>query len=193
MLKASRNVPCKQCISGVDTGANVDLLYSMREAATGPLCVPCPNRVKGTYLSRGWLNILDQIIPYMLLVASLANRKWCENPEKWLKPWPWVLIWEYLVRAIQWIPTWQGLDGFQKYLCPCSSDESILSIGRVKASRNISCKPCIRSVDTGANVDLLYSMREAATGPLCVPCLNPSNAKTTFIQSTNIQRFLKNI
>ena len=28
----------------------------------------------------------------------------------------WVLIWEYTVRAIIWIPTWQGLDGSQN-LC----------------------------------------------------------------------------
>ena len=26
----------------------------------------------------------------------------------------WVLIWEYSMRAIQWIPTWLGLDGFQE-------------------------------------------------------------------------------
>ena len=26
-------------------------------------------------------------------------------------PGTWVLIWEYSVRAIQWISTWQGLDG----------------------------------------------------------------------------------
>ena len=34
----------------------------------------------------------------------------------------WVLIWEHSLRAIQCIPTWQGLDGFQR---------SSLSIGRV--------------------------------------------------------------
>ena len=43
----------------------------------------------------------------------------------------WVLIWEYSSRAIQWIPTWQGLDGFQKSLHPCASAESSLSIRRV--------------------------------------------------------------
>ena len=43
----------------------------------------------------------------------------------------WVLIWEYSVRAIQWIPTWQGFDGVQKYLCFCALDERSLSIGRV--------------------------------------------------------------
>ena len=35
------------------------------------------------------------------------------------------------MRAIRWIPTWQGLDGFQKSLHPCALNESSLSIGRV--------------------------------------------------------------
>ena len=48
-------------------------------------------------------------------------------------PGKWVLIWENLARAIQWIPTWQGLDGFQKSLHPCVLDESSLSIGILKA------------------------------------------------------------
>ena len=47
----------------------------------------------------------------------------------------WVLIWEYSVRAIQWIPTWHGLDGFQKSLCPCALDEDSLKIGRVNYLR----------------------------------------------------------
>ena len=38
------------------------------------------------------------------------------------------------VRAIQWIPTWHGLDGFRKSLRPCALDESSLSIGRVNIS-----------------------------------------------------------
>ena len=29
-------------------------------------------------------------------------------------PGKWVLIWEHSARAFQWIPTWQGLDGFRK-------------------------------------------------------------------------------
>ena len=28
----------------------------------------------------------------------------------------WVLIWEYSARAFQWVPTWQGLDGFQHFM-----------------------------------------------------------------------------
>ena len=42
-----------------------------------------------------------------------------------------VLIWEYSAEAIQWIPTWQGLDGFQKSLRPCALDEGSLIIERV--------------------------------------------------------------
>ena len=42
-----------------------------------------------------------------------------------------VLIWEYSARAFQWIPTRQGLDGFQKSLGPCDLDKNILGIGRV--------------------------------------------------------------
>ena len=52
----------------------------------------------------------------------------------------WVLIREYLARAIQWIPTWQGLDGFQRSLHPCALNESGLSNVRVKL-RNYSAVP----------------------------------------------------
>ena len=47
-------------------------------------------------------------------------------------PGTWVLIWEYSARAFQWIPTWHGLDVFQKSLRSCALDESSLSIGRMK-------------------------------------------------------------
>ena len=47
-------------------------------------------------------------------------------------PGEWVLIWEFSAIAIQWIPTWQGLNGFQKCLHPCALGKRILSIGRVK-------------------------------------------------------------
>ena len=35
------------------------------------------------------------------------------------------------MRAILWLPTWQGLDGLQKSLHLCALDESSLTIGRV--------------------------------------------------------------
>ena len=57
--------------------------------------------------------------------AKILKNHW--NPGKW------VLIWEYSVRAIQWVPTWQGLDGFQKSLRICALDESSLSIVRVNS------------------------------------------------------------
>ena len=68
----------------------------------------------------------------MLLVANLANTKGCKNLKNDWNLGIWVLIWEYSSRAIPWIPTWQGLDGFQRLLRPCALDESSLSIGRVK-------------------------------------------------------------
>ena len=59
-----------------------------------------------------------------------------QNDAKILKnyrnPGKWVLIWEYSARAIQWVPTWQGLDEIQKSLRFCALDESSLSIRRVK-------------------------------------------------------------
>ena len=56
-----------------------------------------------------------------------------QKPENGWNPGTWVLIREYSARAIQWIPTWQGLDGFQNSLDPCALYESSLSIGRVNS------------------------------------------------------------
>ena len=68
----------------------------------------------------------------MLQVINLTNTKLCKNLKNDWNPDKWVLIWKYLARASKWIPTWQGLDDFQKSLRPCALDESSLSIGRVK-------------------------------------------------------------
>ena len=68
----------------------------------------------------------------MLLMANLVNTKWCKKKLKkndWNSS-TWVLIWECSARAIQWIPTWHSLDGFQKSLRPCALDKSSLSNGR---------------------------------------------------------------
>ena len=55
-----------------------------------------------------------------------------KNPwEKDWSPGTWVLIWKYSVTVCQWIPTWQGLDGFQKSVCPFALDESSVSIRKV--------------------------------------------------------------
>ena len=57
-----------------------------------------------------------------------------QKHDKWLKPWHMVLMWENSARAIQLIPTWQGLNGFQISLRPCALDKSSLSNGRVKTN-----------------------------------------------------------
>ena len=67
----------------------------------------------------------------MLMVASLTNTNWCKNLKTNWNPGTWVLVWEFSARVIQWIPIWQGLDGFQKSLGPCAFDERSLSIRRV--------------------------------------------------------------
>ena len=69
----------------------------------------------------------------MLLVAKLANTKWCKKRKNVWNPDTWVLIWEYSVGTIQWVPTWQGLDDFRKPMCSWPLVESSLSIGRVDA------------------------------------------------------------
>ena len=65
----------------------------------------------------------------MLRLANLANTK-SLNDAKNLKndcnPGTWVLIWDYSVKAFHWIPTWQGLDFFQKSLRLCDLDKSSL-------------------------------------------------------------------
>ena len=61
---------------------------------------------------------VKHILSLTLLVANLAITKWCKKLKYDWNPGTWVLIWECSVKAIQWIPTWQGLDGFQKSLHP---------------------------------------------------------------------------
>ena len=87
---------------------------------------PCP-------LDRSSLSI-RRVNPYATSGYNLVNTKWCKKPENDWNPGIWVLIWESSVRAIHWIPTWQGLDGFQRSLRPCALDRSSLSIGRVNPS-----------------------------------------------------------
>ena len=81
-----------------------------------------------------WTNLASALegLTLMLLVANLTNTKWCKNRKNDWNPGKWVLILEYSSRAFQWVPTLQGLDSFQKYLRPCSMDESSLGIERVK-------------------------------------------------------------
>ena len=69
----------------------------------------------------------------MQLVANFANTKWYKKLKNDGNPCTWVLIWESLVRTIQWTTIWQGLYYFQKSLHPCTLDESSLSVGRVNS------------------------------------------------------------
>ena len=73
-----------------------------------------------------------QVLTLMLLVVNLAIAKLCKILWNWLKPWQMGTHLEYSVRAIQWTPTWQGLDDSQKALSPCALDKSSFSIDRVK-------------------------------------------------------------
>ena len=67
----------------------------------------------------------------ILLEANFANIQWCKKSLKMTETQ--VLMWEYSVRAIQWIPTWQGLGGFQKPFRHCALDGCWLSIRRFKS------------------------------------------------------------
>ena len=91
----------------------------------------------------------------ILLVANLAHTNGAKNLKNDRKPGTMVFIWEYLVRAIQWIPTWQGFDGFQKYLQRCALDKSSLSIGRVNPFnatatfiQDIRLLKCLKAIQT---------------------------------------------
>ena len=85
-----------------------------------------------------WMHFIGQMIVvgwvfiFLLLVADLANTKWCKKRKNDWNPGTKVLIREYSGRAIQWIPTWQGLENFKKALHPCALNESSPSISRVK-------------------------------------------------------------
>ena len=78
------------------------------------MCVPWPGADRLTLL---------------LLLANFVNTKWCNKLRNNWNLGIWVLIWEY--SAIQWIPTWQGLGGFQRSSHPCVLEENRFSIGRV--------------------------------------------------------------
>ena len=56
------------------------------------------------------------------LIWPLQNDAKKNLKNNW-NPGTWVLIWEYLSRPIQWIPAWQGFNGFQKTLRPCTLDK----------------------------------------------------------------------
>ena len=72
----------------------------------------------------------------MLLVANLANTKWCRKPKKWLKPW-------HMGTHLRVLGERQGLDGFQKYLRPCALDEISYIASALEGLKVV--RPCLRS------------------------------------------------
>ena len=78
---------------------------------------------------------------------TLTNMKWCKSPENDWNTGKWVIIWAYSARVFQWIPTWQGLDGFQKSLRLCALNENSLSIERV----NVLCWTIAAGYDFSQN------------------------------------------
>ena len=69
----------------------------------------------------------------MLLVANLANTKWCKKSQLMTDTLAnCYSIWE-LSRAFQWIPIWQGLDDFQKSLRRCALDNVASALKGLKA------------------------------------------------------------
>ena len=74
----------------------------------------------------------------MLLGANLASAKLCKTTtENDRNPGTWVIIWKGPGGFIQWIPTWQGLDGFRKPICVLLwTKVTSLSIRRVFSNIN---------------------------------------------------------
>ena len=75
----------------------------------------------------------------MLLVTNLTKTKDVKKLKDYLNPGKTVLIWECSARAIKWIPTWHGLDGFKRSMYACPLDKSSLSIRRVKICMAYLC------------------------------------------------------
>ena len=65
----------------------------------------------------------------MLLLANLANTKWCKNPKKWLKPWHMGTHLRVFSESYQINTNMTGFRWFSKY---CALEESSLHIGGVK-------------------------------------------------------------
>ena len=78
-------------------------------------------------------------------------------------------MWDYSVSAIKWIPTWQGLDGFQTSLLSCALDESSLSIESAKRVLNEDIHMDKKRPDLAA----WPTLRVTAVDQTDIPCLQP--------------------
>ena len=96
---------------------------------------------------------------YKIMQKNMKN-DW--NPGKW------ALIWEYSARAIQWIPTWQGLDDFQKSLRHCDFDKS-------NTIYIILCSPAFRIWLSLCWTAILSGLQARATGTILQSRTSPTD------------------
>ena len=123
----------------------------------------------------------------MLLAAYLANKKWCKQSEKKKpkkNPGKWVLIWELSARAIQWIPTWQGLDDNQIFLHPRALNKSNLSIGMVKVASSGEPRAVFLPLLLPHNISVCVWLSYAGVGDTSYST-EPIRALTTFQPTRN--------
>ena len=84
-----------------------------------------------------WLKVMktSYMLTVMLLVANLANTKWCKNPEKWLKPWHMGTHLRVLSKSypMNYNTNVRGFRCFSKIFAWFGRFSSSFSIGRVKS------------------------------------------------------------
>ena len=97
--------------------------------------VMCIDRISALHSQ---ISTLAHGSPFIVKKIPLTIKLLVANFEEMQNPWKmtetlahWYSSWENSARAFKWIPTKQGLDGFQKTLRPYALDETSLSIGRV--------------------------------------------------------------
>ena len=85
-----------------------------------------------------FVEIYNLSLILMLLVANLANTKWCEKYEKWPKPWHMGTHLRVLDESFSMNINMTGIQWFSKILASCALDESSLSSGRVKKAIKVN-------------------------------------------------------
>ena len=109
-----------------------------------------------------------------LTTSSKCIGYWRLNLKNVRNPGSWVLIWEYTARAIQWIPTGQGLDDFQNSLRSCALDETSLSIETILTKKQVAAyeKQPYLSVTSKGRVWLDY-LKRMKNIFFCAVCIQP--------------------
>ena len=97
--------------------------------------LPCPSNMQ-IALSVAWhcatIKNINHDLILMLVVADLANTKWCQNSEKWSKSRHMGTHLRVLSKSYPMNSNMAGFRWFSKILHSCALDESSLSYGRVK-------------------------------------------------------------